>query len=148
MIRKLLCTLVAAGALTVASGCDNASSTAAKAKDVAKEAAKDAKEAAKDAKESAKDAKDAALEAGKGAIDAGKEGLSKITEFATKEFPAIDTKINGLSGDAKTKATEAFAALKKAVEDAKAFVTDPAKMKAAWEDINAKLAALKKQIGL
>ena len=141
MIRKMLCSFAAVGALAFASGCDNASSTAAKAKEVAKDAAKDTKDGAKDL---AKEIKDGA----KDAVDAGKDGLAKLAEYATKEYPAVETKINGLSGDAKTKATEAFAAIKKAVEDAKAFVTDPAKMKAAWEDITAKMAALKKQVGL
>lgn len=148
MIRKILCTFATVGALALAAGCDNASSSAAKAKDVAKEAAKEAKEAAKDAKEAAKDAKETVKDAAKDALDAGKAGLAKISDLATKEYPAIETKINGLSGDAKTKATEAFAALKKAAEDAKAFASDPAKWKAAWEDVTAKLAALKKQVGL
>ena len=141
MIRKLLCAFATLGALAFAAGCDNASSTAAKAKEVAKDAAKDTKDGAKVL---AKDVQDGA----KDAVDAAKEGLAKLSEYTTKEYPAVETKINGLRGDAKTMATEAFTALKKSVEDAKAFVSDPAKMKAAWEDITAKMTALKTQVGL
>lgn len=140
MFRKLMGLFVAVGLMT-AVGCDSASSTATKAKETAKEVAKDAKDGAKDL---AKDAKDTA----KGVLEAGKEQLAKLTELMNKELPAIETKINGLSGDSKTKASEALTALKKMIEDAKATVSDPAKWKEAWEAITAKIAELKKQIGL
>lgn len=149
MIRKILGSLATVGLLALVTGCGGASSgpPAGKSSNPA-DVGKELKDPSKDLKDGAKDLLKDAKDAGKNAVDAGKEGLTKLSDFATKEYPAIETKINGLSGDAKTKATEAFTALKKSVEDAKAFVSDPAKMKAAWDDITAKLAALKKQVGL
>lgn len=147
MIRRILGLLAATSLVVWSAGCDGASSTAAK-KDPIKDIKDGAKELAKDAKDGAKELAKDAKDAGKSVVDAGKEQLAKLSDISTKEFPAIETKINGLSGDAKTKATEAFTALKKMFEDAKASVSDPTKWKAALEAITTKLAELKKQVGL
>lgn len=142
-------------ALLVGCGGSSSSTTPAPAKDPVKAVTEGAKDLAKDAKDAAKDlakdvkegAKDLAKDA-KDKVEAGKAELAKLAELATKEYPAIQTKINGLTGDAKTKATDAFEALKKMVEDAKTAVSDPAKWKAAMDAITMKLADLKKQVGL
>lgn len=137
MIRKVLCAFTTLGALCLTVGCGGSSSAP-----VAKPSALDkAKDVAKDLKETGK-------EAIKDAVNAGKEGLAKLAEITTKELPAIETKLNGLSGDAKAKATEAYEKLKKALEDAKATVTDSEKWKTAWGAITKQLEELKKLVGL
>ena len=139
-------------------GCTGSSSTAPSAapgRDAVKSITEGAKDLAKDAKDTtrnlANDLKDTAKDLTKDAkdkIEAGKAELAKLADLATKEYPAIQTKINGLSGDAKSQAMTTFDALKKMVEDAKATVSDPAKWKAAWDAIAMKLTDLKKQVGL
>jgi hypothetical protein len=139
-MRRIL-GLVPVFALLVGCGGSSSSTTPAPGKDPLKAVTDGAKDITKDTtKELVKDAKDK--------VEAGKAELAKLADLATKEFPAIQTKINGLSGDAKTKATEAFEALKKLIEDAKTSVGDSAKWKSAWDAIVMKLADLKKQVGL
>lgn len=142
-MRRIL-GLVPVFALLVGCGGSSSSTTPAPGKDPLKAVTDGAKDIAKDAKDTTKElVKDA-----KDKVEAGKAELAKLADLATKEFPAIQTKINGLSGDAKTKATEAFEALKKLIEDAKTSVGDSAKWKSAWDAIVMKLADLKKQVGL
>ncbi len=138
---------VLAGSLMVLSGCSGSSSPATP-KEIGKKALDTVKEKGKEAVEAGKEAVDAGKEKAKEAVEAAKEGWAQFEEVITKEMPAIQTKINGLSGDAKTKATESYEALKKALEEAKAVVADPEKRKKAWEDIKTKVADLKKQVGL
>jgi hypothetical protein len=148
-VRSCFTSFAVVGCAALLAGCSGSSSNApAPNKDPIKSVTDGAKDLAKDAKDKITEgAKDVAKDA-KDKIEAGKAELAKLSDLATKEFPAIQTKINGLSGDAKTKATDAFEALKKLIEDAKTSVGDSAKWKTAWDAIVMKLADLKKQVGL
>jgi hypothetical protein len=143
-MRRSLAVLPLVALLAGCGGSSSNTPTPSPNKDPIKAATDGAKDLAKSGVEKAKDV----IAEGKDAAKAGAAELAKLAELATKEYPAIQTKINGLSGDAKTKATDAFEALKKLVDDAKTAVSDPAKWKAAWDTIAMKLADLKKQVGL
>jgi hypothetical protein len=118
----------------IASGCD---STAAKK---VEEKSKTGVEAVKNAtKEGVKEVKEAAA----GAVDMARDAVVKpIQEL----LPKIEDKINGLSGDAKTKASEKLEEVKKLLEEVKAAAPDK------WESLKSKLAtafdALKKTVGM
>ncbi len=140
-------TLALVPALALLIGCGGSSSTT-NSPAPGKDPVKAVTDGAKDLAQGAKDKVDAGVKDATDKVDAGKAELAKLAEIATKEFPAIQTRINGLSGDAKTKAADAFDALKKLIEDAKAAVGDPTKLKATMETVAAKLADLKKQVGL
>ena len=116
-------------------GCEG--SPAAKKVDEKTKAGVDAVKSA--TKEGVKDVKEAAT----GAADMARDAVVKpIQEF----LPKIEEKISGLSGDAKTKATEKLEEVKKLLEDIKAAAPDK------WESLKSGLVKsfdeLKKMVGM
>ena len=127
-------TLVSGGAFValalLTAGCDSGKTS--QLSDAAKKAAGQAKEAAGKAAESAKEA-----------VESAKEAVSKKIH---EGLPKIQEKIDGLSGDAKTKAQEKFEELKKSLGEFKSTAPDK------WEALKAKATEeyeeLKKLVGL
>jgi hypothetical protein len=162
----MLRTLISGGGLVVlallTAGCDSGRSSqmdaarksAADAKVAAEKAAAHAKEAAEKAasaaKEDAEKAAAQAKEAAGKAADAAKQAVTAAKDALAKKFddnmPKIQEKINGLSGDAKTKAQAQYDELKKTYEEAKASAPDQ------WEALKTKATeqydALRKTLGL
>ena len=132
----MLRTLASSGGLValalLITGCDAAKQKASQAASAAKTAASEAKEAAGKAAESAKEA-----------IETAKAAVSKKIE---EGLPKIEEKINGLSGDAKSKAQEKFEELKKSLAEFKSTAPDK------WESLKAKAMEqyeeLKKMLGM
>jgi dsDNA-specific endonuclease/ATPase MutS2 len=147
MIRQLLAGTAAAALLTLGVGCEQAASTTTKATDKAKDVAKDATDKAKDAADKAKDAvKDGAAKATEMTKEAMEKAKATFLEPIEKMFPDVDKKIQALTGDGKTKATELLAALKKLIEDFKAAPGD--KFQGLMQGITDKVAELKKAAGM
>jgi hypothetical protein len=132
----MLRTLLSGGGLValalLITGCEGAKNKASEAATAAKKAASEAKEAAGNAAESAKEA-----------IEAAKASVSKKIE---EGLPKIQAKIDGLSGDAKSKAQEKFDELKKSLSEFKSTAPDK------WEALKAKATEqfeeLKKMVGM
>jgi hypothetical protein len=132
MLRAFLSGGVLVALALLMTGCDSAKNKAAEAEAAAKKAAAAAKDAAGKAADSAKEA-----------VEAAKTAIAKKFD---EGMPKIQEKINGLSGDAKTKAQTQFDELKKTYEEAKASAPDK------WESLKAKATEqfeeLKKLVGL
>jgi hypothetical protein len=118
----------------LAVGCD--STAAKKVEEKSKEGAQAVKSATK---EGVKEVKEAASDAVAKAKDAVVKPMQDL-------LPKIEDKIKGLSGDAKTKASEKLEEVKKLLEEAKTAAPDK------WEALKSKLAAafdeLKKMVGI
>lgn len=145
MIRKMLFGFTVAAVAGLAIGCS--------------ETKKD--EAPKKAGEYADKMKDEAakrLEQGKDIAAKGAEGAAKAAEMAAAKakeevikpiealYPKIEEKIKALTGDSATKATAAFAAVKKLVEEFKAAPAE--KIKELTTALTTKVDELKKMVGL
>lgn len=145
MIRKLMFGFTLAAVAGLAIGCT--------------EAKKD--EAPKKVDEYANKMKDEAskrIEQGKDLANKGAEGAAKAAEMAAAKakeevikpiealYPKIEEKIKALTGDGATKASAAFAAVKKLVEEFKAAPAD--KIKELTTGLTTKVDELKKLVGL
>ncbi len=135
MFSKLLTLGCFAFGITMATGCNDAASKAASK---ATSAAADAKDSADKAKETAEKLKKE--------MD---EKVSKIKDEATKsiDLPALETKINALTGDAKTTALSKFNDLKKMFDEFKGL-NDLPKLTEMKEKLMTLYAEVKKMAGL
>jgi hypothetical protein len=147
MVRQLVLGLGLAAAAVFAVGCNSGSSGTKVAdsekKDVTTMMKEKAGEAAKEAKEAVKDAAKDAKEAVKDAKEWTKEHVTKAIE---EDLPKVEAKIKGMSGDAGTKAKEAFAAFKKQFDEFKDAPAD--KIREQGEKLKEAFAKLKTQVGL
>ena len=164
MFRKLMFgfALTAGAGLTV--GCEASkdsskepNKTMASAKstgEMMKERMDKGKEALKDGADKGKDAVNAGVEKGKEAAKDGADAAKAMMDKAKTElvkpmedlYPKIEEKIKGLTGETSTKATAAFAAVKKLVEEFKASPAD--KYKELMGGLTSKFDELKKMVGL
>jgi hypothetical protein len=154
MIRKLFFGLALAAGAGLTVGCEQA-------KDAGKDAKKAATDAGKTVGDKAKEGMDKAKDVVKDGADKAKEGLDKAGDAIKAEmekaktgflkpmedlYPKIEEKIKGLTGDTGTKASAAFAAVKKLIEDFKAAPAD--KYKELMGGLTSKFDELKKMVGL
>ena len=136
MIRKMLMGVGLAIALAFAVGCEKAKETASTATQKTSGAMEKGKEMAKEGMEKAREMTE----------DAAKYAKTNFLAPIEKMFPDVEAKIKGLTGESQTKATELFTSLKKLIEDFKASPKE--KFESLMEGITAKVAELKKAVGL
>ena len=144
MIRKLMFGFTLAAVAGLAIGCTEAKKDEAPKK-TSEYAEKMKEESAKrdNAGNRVKEAVDKGVDKGKEVATEGKDALvKKIEEY----YPKFEDKIKSLTGDASTKAKDAFEALKKQVTEFKAAPAD--KLKEMGDALTVKFEELKKTLSL